>query len=161
MNNLQKKIGIDIMGVILPKSVENETFEEFLACSALPGAVQSIKKLVDKYKPENVFIISRCPEFAEKGIMRWFDEHKFFIETNFNRSNIYFCREQADKAPIAEKLQLNYFIDDKTSVLDFMKDIVPNRIQLSAKPVLKVGDDEHNIVHVENWHLVLEYIAKH
>lgn len=156
-----KRIGIDIMGVILPKAIETGTFEEFMACSALPGAIESIKKLVDIYKPENVYIISRCPEFAEKGIMRWFDEHNFFNETNFNRSNIYFCREQAEKAPIAKQLNISYFIDDKISVLEFMKDIVPYRIQLAAESALVVVDDNKDgIVRLENWHSVLGCIAR-
>lgn len=156
----KKRIGIDIMGVILPKAIETGTVEDFLACSALPNAIDSIKKLVKLYKPENIFIISKCPEFAEKVIARWFDEHDFFAETNFRRSNIYFCREQDDKAPIAEKLQLTYFIDDKTNVLDFMKNIVPNRIQLVVEFVAEVSNSEDGIIYLNNWPSVLEYITK-
>jgi hypothetical protein len=155
-----KKIGIDIMGVILPKAIETGTFEEFMACSALPDAIQSIKKTVNLYKPENVFIISRCPEFAENGIMRWFDEHNFFVETNFIRSNVYFCREQADKAPIAKRLKLSYFIDDKMSVLDYMEDVVPNRIQLAVESGLKETSNDTSIITLTDWLLVLEYITK-
>lgn len=160
MNKSTKRIGIDIVGVILPKAIETGTIEELMACSALPNAIESIKKLVEIYKSENIFIISRCPEFAEKVIMRWFDEHSFFTETNFSRSNIYFCREQADKAQIAQQLTLSYFIDDKISVLDFMQGIVPNRIQLAVELELKATTNDTGIVTLANWSSVLEYITK-
>jgi len=155
-----KRIGIDIMGVILPKTIEKATLEEFLACPALKESVESIGKLVDLYKSENIFIISRCPEFAEKVIMQWFDEHNFFDEANFDRSNIYFCREQADKALIAKKLGLTYFIDDKLSVLDFMHGIVPNRIQLVAESDLEDDSSNTSIVTFSDWSSVLKNIIK-
>lgn len=113
----------------------------------------------EPYNSENVFIISRCPEFAESGLIQWFDAHNFFDDTNFSRSNIYFCREQAEKAPIAKQLKLSYFIDDKISVLDFMNDIVLHKIQLTVDPALEIGDDKDGIMHLENWPSVLEYIA--
>ncbi len=157
---VNKNIGIDIMGVILPKAIEGGTLEEFVACSALPDVIESIGKLVELYGNESVFIVSRCPEFAEKGMIRWFDEHNFFNETNFNRSNIYFCREQFEKAPIAKQLMISHFIDDKISVLDFMKNIVPHRIQLAVESRLEVRDNKDSIARLENWSSVLEYIAR-
>lgn len=153
-----KKIGIDIMGVILPKATETGTFEEFMACSALPGAIQSIKKIVNLYKPQNVFIISRCPELAENGILQWLDNQKFFTDINFDRSNVYFCRERVDKALIAERLQLTFFIDDRIDVLDAMKDIVANRILFTGGS--SHGDNviDDDIIILNNWDFVLEYI---
>ena len=148
------------MGVILPKAIEKATLEEFLACEALPNAVESIGKIVDLYRSENIFIISRCPEFAEKVIMQWFDEHNFFAVTNFNHSNIYFCREQADKAPIAKKLELTYYIDDKLSVLGFMQSFVPNRIQLAAEMGSREDSSDTGIVTLPDWSSVLENITK-
>ena len=155
-----KRIGIDIMGVILPKAIETGTVEEFLACSALPDVVQSIDKLVELYKSENIFIISKCPEFAEKVIMQWFDLHNFFVETGFCRSNIYFCREQAGKAPTAQKLKLTHFIDDRKSVLDFMDGIVPCRIRLLVELGYEKISSENGIVTIGDWVLVLDYIIK-
>lgn len=157
---VNKKIGLDIMGVIIPKAVEGGTLKEFLSCSALPGAIESIEKLVKLYGNDSIFIISRCPEFAEKAILRWFDEHDFFDKTKFNRENIFFCREQAEKAPIAKRLSLSYFIDDKESVLDFMNDIVPHRIQLAVESSLGIGRDKDNIVRLGSWHAVLGYITQ-
>ena len=158
MNKSSKRIGIDIMGVILPKAIETGTIEEFLACPAIPNAVESIKKLVELYKSENIFIISRCPEFAEKVIMQWFDLHNFFVETGFCRSNIYFCREQAGKAPIAQKLKLTHFIDDRMSVLDFMDGIVPCRIQLLVELGPEKISSENCIVTIGDWASVLSHI---
>lgn len=160
MNEKIKRIGIDIMGVILPKSVEGGTLEEFMACSALPNVVESIKKLVHLYGQRNIFIISRCPEFAEKVIIQWFETHNFFIETNFSRSNIYFCREQADKAPLAKQLTLSYFIDDKINVLDFMDKIVLNRIQLAVESNLTEGISENGIITLTDWPSVINIIAE-
>lgn len=155
-----KKIGIDIMGVILPKEISHASLEDFMACVALPNVVESIKQLVDTYGAADIFIVSRCPESAEIATIRWFYQHDFFAQTGFNRKNIYFCREQADKAPIAASLNLNYFIDDTKTVLDFMKDDVAHRIQLGLEVKSNTAHRVDDIARMPDWPAALDYIMK-
>lgn len=155
---IDKKIGIDIMGVILPKYVETGTFEELMSCPALPGAIESIKKLVMSYQAENIFIISKCPKSAEKATIQWFDSCSFFTKTGFQRKNIYFCREQADKAQIARSLQLSCFVDDKVTVLNFMNGVVPFRIQLAVDSGPE-SSPNNGIVNLYDWPSVVSLIA--
>ncbi|MEI6054144.1 MAG: hypothetical protein WCQ49_02115 [Candidatus Saccharibacteria bacterium] len=156
---ITKRIGIDIMGVIIPKSTEGGTINEFMNCPALPDSLNCIKKLVSIYKPENIFVISSCPEYAEKVLIEWLNKNNFFDEINFCKSNINFCRTKADKAPIAEKLNLLYFIDDKISVLDHMKNIIPNRIQLTTDELLNEQKNNKDIISFINWPSIIKYIS--
>ncbi len=154
------RIGIDIEGVIRSKTAKSRTVDEYLAVEPLGSAFKTIKSLVKLFGNDNIFIISRCPEYAEDVILQWLDNQKFFNEIDFNRSNVYFCRERADKAPIAQQLQLTYFIDDRIDVLDAMKDIVANRILFTggSNHENNIIDDE--IIVIDNWDSVLEYTKK-
>ena len=161
MNKSSKKIGIDVMGVILPKTIENNgTVEKFMVCPALPNALESISKLVNLYRAENIFIISRCPEYAEVVIAQWLDRQKFFTNIGFKRSNVFFCRERADKAPIVKRLQITYFIDDHIDVLDAMKDIVANRILFTGGSNHPKTETDENITVLDNWNSIFEYIKR-
>lgn len=148
------------MGVILPKEINYASNEDFMACAALPNAFESITQLVNKYGAANIFIVSRCPESAETATIQWFDQHDFFAQTGFNRRNIYFCREKADKAPIAASLNLNYFIDDTKTVLDFMKEDVAHRIQLGLEAKSNTAYQVDGITRMPDWPATLDYIIK-
>lgn len=42
--------------------------------------------------------------------------------------HVHFCAERADKAPIAQRLELTHFIDDRPEVMAHLDGIVPHRI---------------------------------
>lgn len=152
------RIGIDIEGVIREKIAKPRTIDGYLAATPLKNSVKSINVLVKLYGSANIFIISRCPKYAEDVILKWLDNQKFFNDIKFGRSNVFFCREQADKAPIAKQLQLTYFIDDRIDVLNAMKGIVANRILFTggSNHGDKVVSDD--IIILDNWDSVAEYI---
>lgn len=152
------RIGIDIEGVIRVKTAKSRTIDEYLAATPLKNAAKTIKILVKLFGNENIYIISRCPEYAEDVIIQWLDNQKFFTDINLDRSNVFFCRERADKALIAKRLKLTYFIDDRIDVLDAMKDIVANRILFTGGS--NHGDNIINddIIIFDNWDSVAEYI---
>lgn len=152
------RIGIDIEGVIRGKTAMSRTIDEYLAATPLKNAAKTIKSLVKLFGSDNIFIISRCPEYAEDVILQWLDNQKFFTDINFDRSNVYFCRERADKAPIAKRLQLTHFIDDRIDVLDAMKDIVANRILFTGGSNHEDNVINDDITILGNWDSVLEHI---
>jgi hypothetical protein len=152
------RIGIDVGGVIRSKAAKPLTIDEYLDASSLRDAAKTIKALVNLCGSDNVYIISRCPKYAEDVILKWLDNQKFFTEINFDRSNVYFCRERADKAPIAKQLQLTYFIDDRIEVLDAMKDIVANRILFTGGSNHHNTEIDDNITVLNKWGSILKYI---
>ena len=159
MDNPQR-IGIDIEGVIRAKGNKARSVEEYIDVNPLSDATRVITALVDKFGSENIFIISRCPEYAEDGILQWLGNQKFFTNIGFIRSNIYFCLERADKAIIAKQLKLTYFIDDRIDVLDAMKDIVANRILFTGGSNHDNTVIDDSIVVYDNWNSVFDFIKE-
>lgn len=118
------RIGLDIGGVIMYKKAEKGSLSDFLASRPIPFALDSIKELIEIYSPENLFIISKRPDYAEAATIKWLEAQGFFDEIGFFRSNIYFCRERSEKVSIAKKLRLTHFIDDRIDVLESMLGVV-------------------------------------
>ena len=158
--NHTSQIGIDIEGVIRGKTAMSRTIDEYLAATPLKNAAKTIKSLVKLFGSDNIFIISRCPEYAEDVILQWLDNQKFFTDINLDRSNVYFCRERAGKAPIAKRLQLTHFIDDRIDALDAMKDIVANRILFTGGSNHHNTEIDDNIIVLDSWNSILEYIKE-
>ena len=158
--NHTSRIGIDIEGVIRGKTAMSRTIDEYLAATPLKNAAKTIKSLVKLFGSDNIFIISRCPEYAEDVILQWLDNQKFFTDINLDSSNVYFCRERAGKAPIAKRLQLTHFIDDRIDALDAMKDIVANRILFTGGSNHHNTEIDDNIIVLDSWNSILEYIKE-
>lgn len=106
------KIGFDIGGVI----VDAKTRELFTE------SYRTIKLCIEKYKPENVYIISKAKSHWIDITKKMLEETNFYKLTNFLEENIYFVNEYGDKAVLCGKLQLNYFVDDSIKVIKFLLD---------------------------------------
>lgn len=152
------RLGIDIGGVIRAKATGPQSVEEYLVARPLTDVTRVITAFVDIFGSENIFIISRCPEYAEDTMVQWLDKQNFFTSIGFKRSNVYFCRERADKARIANQLKLTHFIDDRIDVLDAMKDIVVNRILFTGGSNHDNTVIDNGIIVLDNWDSVLEYM---
>jgi hypothetical protein len=159
MDNHMILIGMDVHGVIMDKFDKSKSVEEYLTTVPLKHATTVIKNIIDLYGPENTFIISKCPMYAEDEIIKWLDNQNFFTEIGFIRSNVYFCRERTDKAPVAKQLRLTHFIDDRVDVLNAMKDVVSNRILFTGGGNHEESDDK-TITELDNWDSVQDYITK-
>jgi hypothetical protein len=122
MNSLTK-IGIDIGGVIIAQDTDEPDLfftNSFLNANPFTNCFEIIKKLINFYGKENIFIISKCGEKVQKKSLEWLEHKNFFSFTGFLSSNIYFCLERHEKASIAEKLNISVFIDDRYTVLKHM-----------------------------------------
>lgn len=106
---------------------------DYLNRPAIPGAFESIKKLVELFGPENTFIVSRCSEAGEEKILAWLHRHSFFTATGFLGGHICFCRERHEKGPICAELGITHFVDDRLEVLCAME-TVDHRYRLSSEP---------------------------
>lgn len=133
------KIGIDIGGVIIDREKNDNTDTSlfgpnYLNALAVPDAIRAIATIHEQLCPNETYIISKCGANIERKSREWLKHNGFFEKTKISEDKVHFCRERADKAPIAQKLGLTHFIDDKLEVLGYMKDVVPNRILFNPNP---------------------------
>jgi hypothetical protein len=135
------KIGIDIGGVIIDRAHNDGTDtslfgDNYLNAKDVDWAIDSIGMLNQKHDAfkDNVWIVSKCGANIERKSREWLEHCGFHTKTGIPKERLHFCRDRRDKAPIAEKLGLTHFIDDKLEVLSYMKGIVKNRILFNPNP---------------------------
>jgi len=120
------KIGIDIGGVLISKDTDSdEAFfsDDYLSASEVAGSILTIAYGFGCFGPENIYLISKCSETVEKKTREWLDYRYFWKETHLLPQNLIFCRRRSDKAIIAQDLDLQYFVDDRYSVLEHMTEL--------------------------------------
>jgi hypothetical protein len=127
------KIGIDIGGVIIDRARNDNTDTSlfgpnYLNALAVPNALKAIAEINEYLFPNETYIISKCGANIERKSREWLKAQGFYGTTGMSEDKVYFCRARADKTPIAQKLGLTHFIDDRLEVLGYMKNVVPNRI---------------------------------
>lgn len=105
----------------------------YLNRPAIPGAFESIKRLVELFGPDNAYIVSRCSKEGEQKIMSWLYYKSFWELTGMKRENIRFCRNRHEKGPICAELGITHFVDDRLECLVAME-TVKFRSRLSSEP---------------------------
>lgn len=124
MNEADLKIGIDIGNVLTQRDTDIHPFgEDYLNISAYEGAFESVKKLVEWFGRTNIFLVSKCSLSNQNISREWLIQKDFFTTTDVPLENLYFCEKRHQKRSIAEKHRLNYFIDDRWSVLRHLDDL--------------------------------------
>ena len=151
------KIGIDIGRVIIGGDTDkpDQFFsKDYLNATAVENAFESIKKLVDKYGKENIYLVSKCGESTQKKTLLWLEHTRFFEITGMHESNVYFCEERWQKSLICDEHGINIFIDDRYSVLEHLTNLHqlylfnPNESELKRFNQLK---DKKHIKLVMDW----------
>lgn len=161
---IQGKIGIDIGGVIIDREKNDNTDTSlfgpnYLNALAVPGAFEAIQTIHNEIFPET-YIISKCGANIERKSREWLEHNGFYKKTGMFEEKVLFCRERRDKAPIAQKLGLTHFIDDKLEVLGYMRDVVANRILFSPdrEEIIKTGPLAGPVTPVFSWDAVLRLL---
>ena len=122
------RIGIDLGNVIIGGEGEDTFFSDnYLDTPEVEGAYRAFRKLA---KDHEVHIISKCGPVVEERSMDWLDAEGYFYLILSQRIN--FVRKRELKAPMAQALQLDIFIDDREDVLVHMEGIVAHRILFTS-----------------------------
>lgn len=145
------KLGVDIGRVIIQGDGPDTNFiggseDEAMRAPAMEGVVEALALLVEQFRPENVWIVSKCGPRIEARSRAWLDRRRFFESTGIPRANIRFCKQRRDKAKICLDLGIGYFVDDRVDVLVPMAGIVPHRFLFGA-----TSSREPGIVAVPTW----------
>lgn len=118
-------LGVDVGGVIIDRvndGTDTSFFtDNYLNTTAVPGAFDVLRELVDDRFGENVFIVSTCGENIQRKTIHWFNHHRFHQRTGILRSHVHYCRERREKAGICERLGITHFIDDRLEILGSLK----------------------------------------
>jgi uncharacterized HAD superfamily protein len=153
-----KRIGIDIGRVIIDSDTdENLIFtEKYLEAKEVKDSFSKIRDFCKNYGSENIYLVSKCGDSIQKKTKEWLEYKDFYTKTNFNKENLYFCYKREDKYPIAKKLNLNLFIDDRYSVLEyFLNDTGIDLYLFNPTPNEKIeftnSKNKSRILLVENW----------
>ncbi len=156
------RIGFDVGNVILETDTDGSRPAEIrhagshpldLPQSYVDGALSVIRDTVGKLGAQNVHIISKCGVSMQQKTQRYFEETNFFDKTNFARENVWFVKKRAEKAPIAARLALTHFVDDRSQILRSMTTVSVR--MLFQIPYCEVPIDktlfEPELVVVKDW----------
>jgi hypothetical protein len=123
------KIGIDIGNVIIGGGGDDTQFftDQFLQTPAVAGAKMSIQRLATHDKVEVIHIISKCGVKTEERSIHWLNWNNLLGAT-VRPHNVHFVRKRHLKAPMAQALELDIFIDDREDVIDSMQGVVKHPI---------------------------------
>lgn len=159
----QIRLGVDVGGVIIDRIRNDGTDtsflgENFLATTAVPDSFEVLKELVEKFRSENVFIVSKCGEKVRAKTLHWMSHHKFFERTGISMHNVLFCYKRHEKAAICKRLEINHFIDDRLEVLSHLEGIVPNRFLFlgNVDEALPFKEYLPQVTQVNSWQEVRE-----
>ncbi len=128
----KKALGVDIGNVIINNRLndpEANKVDEAVYATFPPsdGAFEALKTLNDYFKGE-VYLLSKCTEWAEVQILLWLKAHDFYTKTGVKEENVYFVRQRHEKDGVCRKLGITHFIDDRLEVLSHMVTSTPNLI---------------------------------
>lgn len=158
------RIGIDVGGVIIESDTDeaNSIFSEnYLNSPEVINSFSSIKKIVKQFKPENVFLVSKCSSNVQERTKNWLEQKNFFEITNLRRENIHFCLKREEKKIISNKLNLNFFIDDRFTVLKHLANDKDKTLFLFKPKKDELGlflneNIKLNLVH--SWDEIINYL---
>jgi hypothetical protein len=119
-----RRLGVDVGGVIIEPADEDDDTSFFgahyLRTPPVDGAFEALAALVDEVFGDQVHVVSKCGEATERRTREWLAHHDFFTRTGIGSDRLHFCRTRPEKAPIAERLGLTHFVDDRLEVLGYL-----------------------------------------
>ncbi len=156
------RLGIDVGRVIIDGSNNDNTDTSFfggnyLATTAVAGAFEAIRQLVQYFGADNTFIVSKCYPPIQEQTRKWLAHHEFYERTGVKPENVHFCLKRHQKAPICEELEITHFIDDKLEVLSYL-DTVATRYLFQSQPreVEKYKEFLPKVTQVGSWAEILQ-----
>ncbi len=129
-------LGVDIGRVIIHGDGPDTSFvggseEDALRAPAMDGAFEALARLTKRFAGR-VHLVSKCGQKVELRSRAWLEHHRFFELTGIRKGDLHFCKKRPDKAPICERLGIDFFVDDRLDILLSMEGIVRHRFLFGA-----------------------------
>jgi hypothetical protein len=165
---MDQRIGIDIGNVLTKRDTDIRPFgEDYLNVQSCNGAFEAVATLAEIAGLSNIFIISKCSLENQKKSLEWLEYKEFFSLTGVRQEHVYFCLKRSDKRTIAENLLLNYFVDDRWTVLTHLVTLDSIRKMYLFRPVpaekeaFIKGYTGEQIMLVESWEQIVDDLKNH
>lgn len=124
-NVLKEVLGVDVGGVIIDRvndGTDTSFFgQNFLQTTAVADAFEVLKRLQSRF--DQIVVVSKCGQSTQDRTKLWLAHHDFYSRTGIADSDLYFCRERREKAPICQQLGVTHFIDDRLEVLGYLETV--------------------------------------
>lgn len=118
-------LGVDFGGVISARVADDSDTsffaDRFLETPMVDGAFDALARLVAGPFEGRVHIVSKAGPKIQERTRLWMDHHQFTDRTGIPESQVHFCRERRDKAPICRRLGVTHFVDDRLDVLSYLE----------------------------------------
>ena len=162
---MNSKIGIDIGNVLTQRDTDILPFgDDYLDVPVHEGTFEAVAQLAKWFGKENVFLVSKCSAHNEEKSREWLVHKGFFTITGVLQENVFFCETRYQKRSITEAHQLNYFVDDRWSVLRHLDDLdsIKKLYLFNPFPHEKAQFESEyrgdKIMFVESWQQVMDDI---
>ena len=110
------KIGFDLGGTLVHgDSHHNGSTSQKVF---YPRAIDVVRQCVELCK--DAFIISKVNDKQRERALALLESSHFHEITGMPKENVFFCARRDQKGPIAEKLGINAFVDDRPEVMAYM-----------------------------------------
>ncbi|MFC4147194.1 hypothetical protein ACFO0M_13135 [Micromonospora mangrovi] len=147
-----RRLGVDVGGVIIERTAGDDDTSffgpDYLRTPPLAGVFEALAALVPRF--DEAYVVSKCTEPTEERTRQWLAHHDFHTRTGIGPDRLYFCRTRPEKGPIAARLGLTHFVDDRLDVLTCL-DTVPHRYLLGAREGEVTGVEQAGVHRVESW----------
>lgn len=131
-------LGVDIGGVIIDRvndGTDTSFFSRnYLKTTAVPGAFNALRQLVEKKFGDRVFLVSTCGERTQEKTLEWLEHHNFYDITGIKRDHVNFCLKRYEKVGICEKIGITHYIDDRLEVLSNLVTVVDTLYLFRPRP---------------------------
>ncbi len=162
----RKAVGVDIGNVIINHRLSDPNDKKlhedrYSTIPATSGAFEALKTLND-YFIGQVYLISKCTEWAQEKILTWLVDNNFYEKTGINPKNVYFVRERHEKDGVCRRLGITHFVDDRLEVLSHMIESTPH-LFLFEPDKDEINEFEEfllKVTVVNNWKEVVGKIKK-
>lgn len=162
--------GTDLGGVVIQPASDNVKSDtsffndNYLNTPPVEGAFEALRQIVECLRYQNVYVISKCGVEIQKKSINWMVHNDFFNATGIAPYRVNYCIERIDKVPIAARLGLTHFVDDRLDILESMNGVVPNLIKFSPPGcrhpdnVDKHIEGESRFTTAVNWYEVVQQV---
>lgn len=129
MTNTQQPevLGVDIGGVVIVRTDDDDDTsffgDRYLETAAITGVFDALARLTAERFGPNVHFVSKCGAEVEHKTRDWLAHHRMFERTGIPPENLHFCLRRDQKAPIAARLGLTHFVDDRLDVLKYLETV--------------------------------------
>lgn len=160
----KKALGVDIGNVIINNRLNdpevNKVDETVYAAFPPSEGVFEALKTLNSYFDDEVYLLSKCTEWAQEQILLWLKAHDFYAKTGIKQESVYFVRQRHEKDGVCRKLGITHFVDDRLEVLSHMVESTPNLIlfQPDKDEINKFEEFLGKVTVVNSWAEVVEKI---